>query len=93
MLYNDQTVKITDVLMLRKSVDNVASIVGYNLCNTLRLLFVVQACTTPFRLAIDRENKQDNESIQYDGQRTIRHCVPRVVAHYPLGIWLMAMNE
>ncbi|GFW06409.1 hypothetical protein TNCV_2187441 [Trichonephila clavipes] len=54
---------------------------------------VVKACTTRFRLAIDRENKQAKEAIQSDGQRTFEHCVPRVVAHYPVGIWLMASAE
>ncbi|GFT54201.1 hypothetical protein TNCV_2467151 [Trichonephila clavipes] len=44
-----------------------------------------------FRLAIDRENKHVKEAIQSNGQRrTFEHCVPHVVTHYYLGIWLMA---
>ncbi|GFW80750.1 hypothetical protein TNCV_348531 [Trichonephila clavipes] len=26
-------------------------------------------------------------------RRTLEHCVPRVVAHYPVGIWLMTSAE
>ncbi|GFY34725.1 hypothetical protein TNCV_4702061 [Trichonephila clavipes] len=37
-----------------------------------------------------QENKQAKEAIQDDGQRrTPEHCVPCVVEHYPVGIWLM----
>ncbi|GFX33171.1 hypothetical protein TNCV_2353401 [Trichonephila clavipes] len=55
---------------------------------------VVQAWTTRFRLVIDRANKQAKEAIQSDGyRRTLEHCVPLVVVHYPVGIWLMASAE
>ncbi|GFT71220.1 hypothetical protein TNCV_3002151 [Trichonephila clavipes] len=42
---------------------------------------------------IDRENKQTKEAIQSDGSRTLEHCVPREVAHYPVGIWLIASAD
>ncbi|GFV56434.1 hypothetical protein TNCV_1709841 [Trichonephila clavipes] len=46
-----------------------------------------------FRLALDRENKQSNEAIQSDGERTIEPCVPRVVMYYPVGVRMMASPE
>ncbi|GFX40286.1 hypothetical protein TNCV_4319191 [Trichonephila clavipes] len=55
---------------------------------------VVQAWTIRFRLPMDQENKLAKEAIQSDGYRTtLEHCVPRVVAHYPGGTWLMASVE
>ncbi|GFV13700.1 hypothetical protein TNCV_5009821 [Trichonephila clavipes] len=55
---------------------------------------VVQACTTHFRFMRDRENMQAKETIQIDGKRRVfEHCVPRVVANYQGGIWLMASAE
>ncbi|GFV25515.1 hypothetical protein TNCV_1147851 [Trichonephila clavipes] len=45
-------------------------------------------------VAIDQENKHANEEIQSEVQRKIlEHYVPRVVAHYPTEIWLMASAE
>ncbi|GFS89140.1 hypothetical protein TNCV_1258901 [Trichonephila clavipes] len=44
-------------------------------------------------MATDRENKQAKEIIQSDVKNTLEHCVSRVVADYPAGIWLMTSVE
>ncbi|GFX55862.1 hypothetical protein TNCV_1427241 [Trichonephila clavipes] len=57
-------------------------------------LVVLQAWDKRIRFAIDREKEIVKEAIQSDGQgRSLEHCVSRVVANYPVRIWLIADTE
>ncbi|GFS70928.1 hypothetical protein TNCV_2719971 [Trichonephila clavipes] len=47
-----------------------------------------------FLSAKDPESKPAREAIQSgDSQRTFGQCVPRMVAHYPIEIWLWPSPE
>ena len=53
-----------------------------------------QPCTTCFPSAKNPESDPTKEAIQSgDWRRTLGQCVPRVVAHYPVEIWLWASPE